>query len=160
MNTSTQFQITPLAKTLFTNLFSLTDTELNERGIRRMVADAKPCYPCRISLADAEIGERILLLPHLHQDVYSPYRASGPIFVREAATEAALAVDEVPESIKTRLISFRAYDDQDMMTESAVIEGKEAASQIKRMLADDRVAYLHLHFAGAGCYSCKVNRVS
>jgi hypothetical protein len=38
------------------NLFSLSDEELERLHCRRVVADASPGYPCRISLQDAAVG--------------------------------------------------------------------------------------------------------
>ena len=73
-------------------LFRLSDEELHERSAQWLVADAKPGYPCRVTLEDAEIGERVLAVPFIHHDVQSPYRASGPVFVRESAQTAKPAV--------------------------------------------------------------------
>jgi len=39
-------------------------------------------------LKTPKIGERVLLTNYEHQPAHSPYRASGPIFVRESAAEA------------------------------------------------------------------------
>ena len=44
-----------------------------------------PSFPCRVSLTDREIGERVLLLNHVSHDVANPYRASHAIFVAEGA---------------------------------------------------------------------------
>ena len=72
-----------LAASGFSHLFGLSDDALNLRGMRRMIVDAKPGFPCRVTLEDAEPGERVLLLAFEHQPAHSPFRASGPIFVRE-----------------------------------------------------------------------------
>ncbi len=72
----------------FQPLFGLSREELDRRGIFRVTADEKPGYPCRITLEDAEPGETLLLLAFEHQPAASPYRASGPIFVRERAGAA------------------------------------------------------------------------
>ena len=69
----------------FAPLPALSDGELKARGMRRMIADEKPGFPCRVSLQDAEPGERLILLSFEHQPAHSPYRAAGPIFVRESA---------------------------------------------------------------------------
>jgi hypothetical protein len=153
------FQLSALPLAPFVPLFSLTDSELAERGARRCVADAKPGYPCRVSLLDAEPGERLILLPYAHHDVDSPYRGSGPIFVREGARQAAPAVNEVPASVRDRLLSYRAYDATGTMVGSEVAEGRDLEELVERLFADGRVAYLHLHNARAGCYSCRVDRV-
>src|SRR5207244_12139960 len=90
VKTSTRFRISALPLQLFTSFFAMDDRELAEHGASRCVADQKPGYPCRVSLVDAEPGERVILLPFEHHDVCSPYRASGPIFVREEARQADL----------------------------------------------------------------------
>ena len=47
------------------------------------------------------------------------------------------------------------------MLASEVLEGKQALEQqIRRMFADPKVAYLHIHNAKAGCYSCRVDRAT
>jgi len=123
-----------------------------------MTVDAKPGFPCRVSLEDAEIGEQVVLIPLAHHDVDSPYRASGPIFVREKAKEADLSVGEVPEVVSTRTMSVRAYDRNAMMMDGTVVPGSEIKAHIEKLFANPKIAYLHLHNAGAGCYSCRVER--
>ena len=153
------FRITGLPLTQFEPLFSLDDIELVQKGARRLIVDAKPGFPCRVGLRDADIEERVILLPFLHHNVDSPYRASGPIFVQEKAKEADLAPGQVPEVVRSRVMSVRAYDRDGMMRAAAVTPGTDLESQIDKFFADSRVSYLHLHNAGAGCYSCRVERV-
>ena len=154
----TNFRIVGLPLAQFESLFSLDDNELAQKGARRLIVDAKPGFPCRVSLQDAEIGERIILAPFVHHDVKSPYRASGAIFVRETAKEIELAPGEIPDVVTSRVMSVRAYNDKGMMVNAAVIPGKELESQIEKFFDDAKVSYLHLHNAGAGCYSCRVKR--
>jgi Protein of unknown function (DUF1203) len=159
MNQPINFRISGLSPDDFAPLFAMDDAELSKRGARRMVADQKPGFPCRVSLEDAQIGEKVLLLPHAHHDVESPYRSSGPIFVRENAEPADLAVNELPPVVWHRLLSVRAYDSAGSMVASDVLEGKQSLEQqIRRMFADPKIAYLHIHNAKAGCYSCRVDR--
>ena len=153
------FRISGLPLANFAPLFALNDNELVQKGARRLIADAKPGFPCRVSLQDAEIGERVILLPFAHQPVDSPYRSSGPIFVRESAKEAVLSPNEIPEVVRNRLLSVRAYDDDGMMLDAAVTPGSQLELRVESFFANARVSYLHLHNAGAGCYSCRVDRV-
>jgi Protein of unknown function (DUF1203) len=147
----------PLAK--FAPLFSLGESELEQKHARRLIVDGKPGFPCRVSLEDAELGERVILLPFVHQPAASPYQASGPIFVREMAKEVAMAPGEIPEVVGSRLLSVRAYDDHGMMLDSEVCDGGKLQDQIEKFFSNARVNYLHLHNARAGCYSCRVERV-
>ncbi len=127
--------------------------------MRRMIADEKPGFPCRVSLADAEVGETVLLLPFVHHDVASPYRASGPIFVRRGAATAMPAVGEIPLMFRHRLLSVRAYDAGGMMVGAEVVKGSELEPSIGHLFARERVNYLHIHNASPGCYNCRVVRV-
>ncbi|MEL1263126.1 DUF1203 domain-containing protein [Pseudoxanthomonas putridarboris] len=152
------FVIRGLSAEPFRPLFALDDGALAARNIRRVVADADHGFPCRVSLVDAAVGETLLLLPYLHHDAAGPYRASGPIYVREAAGVSAVFRDELPPSFPRRLLSLRAYDGDGGMRDADVVEGQAARSVIERMLADARIAYLHIHNARPGCYACRVDR--
>ena len=138
---------------------ALSDDALRAIGARRMTADAPHSAPCRVSLADAEPGEALILLNHRHlDDPSSPYRAGGPIFVREAAVEARPAPGEVPDMLGRRLLSVRAYDADWMMTDADVVEGGDLAEWLARSFADDQVARVHLHAARRGCFMASAER--
>jgi len=152
------FRLVGLPYEPFAPLFELDDRRLLERGAMRITADKDFGYPCRVSLSDAGAGEELLLLHYEHLPAKSPYRASGPIFVRRGATPCALAPGTIPEYVSRRLVSLRAYDAGHMMRGAAVCGGTEVGHEIQRLLADATVAYIHLHNAGPGCFSCRVER--
>ena len=152
------FPIHALPANTFAPLFALSCDELRARDIRSVVADDRPVYPCRVSLQDAIAGERLLLLPYDHHRVDTPYRASGPVYVREAATQALPAIDEVPALLRTRLLSLRAYDPRGMMVWADVVAGTEVEAAIAALFAIERSAYIHIHYAKPGCYACRVER--
>jgi hypothetical protein len=153
------FQIIGLAPEPFAPWFALSDAELHARGACLMVADEENSYPCRVSLTDAKIGERLLLLPYQHLAAPSPYQALGPIFVKAEAQAAVPTAGEVPVYVSRRLISVRAYDASHRMIDAEVCPGDAVAAEIARMFANQQIAYLHLHNARRGCYSCRVERV-
>jgi Protein of unknown function (DUF1203) len=152
------FQISALPKSQFRHLFELPSAELASLRAVRMVADKKPGFPCRVSLADAEPGEEIILVHHEHQTADTPYRASHAVFVRQSANEANLNVDETPEMLRSRLLSLRAFDQQGMLLTADVADGKLLETTIEEMFRNTRVAYIHIHFAKAGCYAARVDR--
>jgi len=152
------FRFLALPAERFASLFSQSDAQLQAIGARRMVVDEKPGYPCRVSLVDAEVGETVLLVPFTHHDVASPYRASGPIFVRSGARTANPAIDEVPLMFRHRLLSIRAYDAAAMMVDAEVVQGSALEDAIRRCFAREGVSYLHIHNARPGCYNCRVVR--
>ncbi|HSC27585.1 MAG TPA: DUF1203 domain-containing protein [Vicinamibacterales bacterium] len=152
------FQVSALPEHEFAELFAFDERELGQRGARRYVADRKPGFPCRVSLEDASPGETVILTPFAHLSPDSPYRSTGPVFVRQGARRAAPAVDEVPELLRLRLLSVRAYDGESLMQDAEVVEGRDLEGVIRRFFADRRVSYLHVHFARPGCYACRIDR--
>ena len=152
------FQLTGIAHEQFEPLFCMSDEQLKQHGAVRRFATESPGYPCRVTLQDAEAGEELLLLPYLHQPAASPCRASGPIYVRRGAKRRTLAIGEVPDYVTRRLMSVRAYDSEHMIVEASVCEGTLAAIEIERLFKFEQIAYIHLHNAKRGCFSCQVNR--
>jgi hypothetical protein len=152
------FRITGLDAKPFAHLFGLSDSALAAYNAKRFVASAKPGFPCRVTLEDAESGETVLLVPHAHQTAPTAYASKGPIFIRERAAPRAEYQDEIPEQLSVRLISLRAYDSTGMMLDADVAEGRDLKPLIERFLADSNVAYLHAHFARRGCYAALIER--
>ena len=142
----------------FESLFALSDDALHRLGGVRRTADAVPGFPCRVSLEDAPIGAELLLRPYEHHEALSPYRASGPIFVRRGATRRTLAPGELPRYVTDRLISLRAYDADAMMVDATVCDGPAVATALDGFFANGAVDYVHLHFAKRGCFSCLASR--
>ena len=152
------FRITGLDPKPFRHLFGQPIEVLREHGAIRYLVDEKPGYPDRIELRDAEPGESVLLINHTHQPADNPYRASHAIFVLEGAGAAYDRIDEIPEVIRIRPISLRAFDAEDLMLDGDVVEGTRIEHLIERFLAAPRVAYLHAHYARRGCYAARIER--
>jgi hypothetical protein len=152
------FRYIGLSPEPFASLLPLDDEQLAKRGMRRMTADEKPGFPCRVTLEDAEPGERVLLLPFEHHPAHSPYRASGPIFVREEARKRCDRVGEPPVSLLSRVLSVRAYASDGMMVDADVTPGNDVESLLSRFFAEAAVAYAHVHYARRGCYAAHVER--
>lgn len=155
---NSDFRLVALPRERFAQLFDLGDDELARHGARRMVVDASPGFPCRVSLEDAALGERVILMPFRHHDVASPYRAEGPIFVRELATTARLAPNEIPPMLQRRLLSLRAYDGAGFMRDAMVCEGRELDQAIRGLFRSAAIDYLHVHNAKPGCFNCAIVR--
>ncbi|MBA3895645.1 MAG: DUF1203 domain-containing protein [Sphingomonadaceae bacterium] len=151
------FRITGLSPEPFRHLFGLPDAELAKRRARRVVVEGSG-YPERIEMRDAAPGDVLLLVNHEHQPADTPYRASHAVYVREGATGSYAATDEIPEVLRCRLLSLRAFDRADMMIDADVINGTDAQPAIERLFADGRTAYIHAHYAKHGCYAARIDR--
>lgn len=152
------FQITGLPLSEFAPLFSLTDQELAAREAVRVVSDGRSGYPCRVSLQDAVEGESLILLNYEHLSVASPYRSRHAIYVRQAAKDAALGLDEVPALFRSRLLSLRAFDSKGMMKDADVVPGTAIERVIEKMFTHGATQYVHVHYAKPGCFAARVDR--
>lgn len=154
------FQIKPLTRSEFDHLFDLSTEQLASVRAMRMIATRKPGFPCRVSSVDAEIGEEVLLAHYQHQSANTPFRASHAVFVRTTAIEARLRPGDVPELFRSRTISLRAFDNKGMLLMADLAEGTAIKEYIEAILENPAVSYIHLHFAKAGCYAARADRVS
>jgi hypothetical protein len=152
------FQISALNIDQFSHLFGQDQETLAKQGVQRIVVDSNPGFPCRISLQDAEVGEKVLLMNYEHQPKPTPFRSSHAIFVRECASQAVPARNEVPKMFRHRLLSVRAFDAAGMMIDADVIHGERLESLIGRMLDNESTDILHIHNAKPGCYAAMVER--
>ena len=142
----------------FSHLFGLADADLALVGAKRYIVDANPGFPDRIELRDMEVGERAILLNHEHQPADTPYRSRHAIFVREGADRAYDAIDVVPEVLRIRPVSLRAFNAIGEMVDADLVDGPALVPLIERFLADPSVAYLHAYYAKRGCYAARIVR--
>ncbi len=152
------FRISGLDAEPFRHLYGLPDEALAAAGARRVVVDAKPGFPERIELRDLELGETAILLNFVHQPAQTPYRASHAIFIREGAERRYVGVGEVPEVIRVRPISLRAFSAGGEMIDADLVEGRQIEAVIGRFFSNGEVDYLHAHYAKRGCYAARIDR--
>lgn len=152
------FRIKGLAPERFAHLFGASDEELARHGARRYIVDETPGFPDRIEMRDLEPGECAILVNYTHLDVDSPYRSSHAVFVREHATRAYDGVDEIPDVLRRRLLSVRAFDGSDMLTRADVIGGDSLRAWIESAFEDDAVRFIDVHNAKPGCFAARVER--
>lgn len=152
------FRIRGLDPAPFQHLFGLTAEELAIYGAIRYTVEERHSAPDRIELRDAEPGETVLLINHEYLSGDTPYRGRHAIYVREGAEHAFDEVDDVPDAMRRRLISLRAFDATGMMIDADVVEGAELETLIDRLFSDRHVAFLQAHHARRGCYAALIER--
>jgi hypothetical protein len=152
------FRFTGLPFASFERFSAMSDAELESIGARRMIVDEKPGFPCRVTLADAEPGERVLLLSHAHQGADTPYKAAGPIFVREEVRDTYESSELPPVLRAGRLLSARAYNASGMMIDADVSSSDEIETLLAQLFAHDDTDYVHIHYAKRGCFAARVDR--
>lgn len=152
------FQIHALAADQFSHLFSLSDADLAAMDARRVTADSSPGFPCRVSLADAAVGETLILLNYQHIPHGSPYAASHAIYVREDAMQATPEIGCVPEVLERRLLSVRGFDEQMIMQDADVVVGRELGQTLTQLFENLEITEVHIHNAKQGCFAAKATR--
>jgi hypothetical protein len=55
-------------------------------------------------------------------------------------------------------MAVRAYDGAGDLVACELAEGPELDAAIARLFEDSRAAAVHLHFARAGCFACRLER--
>jgi len=124
----------------------------------RKVAD-RPA-PCRHCLSEAEVGAPVLLGSYHFGKPHGVYWTPSPIFVHDEPCERFDQPDFVPDIVRHRLVSVRAYDADDMCLYDLgdVSEGTEVERLLDRALTDTRTDYVNIHTARPGCFLCRVER--
>lgn len=152
------FQLHALPMEPFKRLFELPDSELNSHSARKVIADAEPGFPCRISLQDAKVGEELILVNYQHLSGNSPYAATHAIYVRKDAEQVHPKPDEIPKVISSRLLSVRGFNEQNLMESADVVEGVNLATKLEEMFSNPAISFVDIHNAKQGCFAAKATR--
>ena len=152
------FQFVALDHRNFEHLFGMKDEELAEHRVVRFHVDKCPDIPCRTTLEDAPVGETALLVNYTHQKANTPYHASHAVFVRENVETKQPTANEIPQLLRHRLLSLRAFDKNGMIVIADTVEGTDIEPTLKFMLRDEAVAEVHVHYAKPGCFAARVVR--
>lgn len=152
------FRITGLSPEPFRHLFGLPDEALAAHGAQRFTATEGSRMPDRVEVRDVMPGETLLLVNYAHQPADTPYRATHAIFVREGASAPCDLVDAIPEAMRTRVLSLRAFDAAHLMADAELVDGRDAEAAIARLFAHPHVAYIQAHYATRGCYAARIDR--
>ncbi len=118
-------------------------------------------YPVRCCLRDVDDAADVILASVMPFRGESPYAARSPVYVHAERCDGR--TDErhtVPAMLRGRLLSVRAYDGSHMLTGTEVLPGSDLEAAIERLLGTDPGAYLHVHFAGPGCFACRIDRAA
>jgi hypothetical protein len=152
------FVIKSLPYGRFEPFFAMSPQELRTHRALITTADHMPGFPCRVSLQDATVGERVLLMNFEHLPAQSPFRASHAIYVREHAVQKLCAPNETPPLLHSRLLSLRAFDAQTILVDADVIAGTELEPKLQKMFDNLDVEHIDIHLAKPGCFAARAVR--
>ncbi len=153
------YRITGLSAKPFRYLYGLSNQDLESYGAKRYVADNAPGYPDRIEMRDAGLGESLILVNHTYQPAKNAYHGRHAIFVLEGAENTYDTIDIIPEVLRIRPISLRAFDKNHEIIDADLIDGSKLETLIRHFFDNPQVIYLHAHNAKRGCYAGRIDRV-
>ncbi|KKB03140.1 DUF1203 domain-containing protein [Pantoea anthophila] len=152
------YRISGLKAEPFTHLYGQSESYLKKHNAIRQTVECYPGYPDRISLCDIPVGETALLINHIYQPADSPYFGTHAIYIWEGCTRQGIYLNELPEVMRNRALSLRAYDEKHFLQLADIMEGKGAEDLIAQFFNDPQVSYIQIHNAKRGCYSCCAER--
>ena len=153
----TVFRCVPIA-TDTAERFRRTCADDNGNTLRRMVSAGR--FPCRHCLRLAREGEEVLLGSYNLTGPLGIYWTPSPIFVHAEPCERFAQADEVPEIVRTSLVSVRSYDanDQCLYDLGEAVEGPDVDGPLARAITDPRTQFVNIHTAKPGCLLVRVER--
>ncbi|MEM7745147.1 MAG: DUF1203 domain-containing protein [Pseudomonadota bacterium] len=118
--------------------------------------------PCRHCLTYIPEGAPMLILAHRPFDAPQPYAETGPIFVCAERCEAwdgdGLPPMFKPAAAEARLLKGYSPEDRIVYGLGRIVPPGEIPEAAEDMLADPRVAYVHVRSSTNNCYSCRIDR--
>jgi Protein of unknown function (DUF1203) len=122
-----------------------------------VVATDSPA-PCRHCLRIASAGERLIVFSYRPFSSIGPYAEVGPIFVHADACEAYDKPDQFPPDFVQRTLTMRGYNEHGTIETAELSVPGEPEASLERLLANERVRFVHVRNPAWGCYDFQVDR--
>ena len=122
--------------------------------------DLDRTYPCRHCLREASARSGMLLLSYQTSKPRSVYGQPTAIFMCAGACDRFETPDTIPDIVRNRLVSFRAFRGDGMMIYDAneIVDGGDYDGAVRRIFSRDDIAFINAHTAKAGCMLCHIER--
>jgi predicted FMN-binding regulatory protein PaiB len=122
--------------------------------------DVDRMYPCRHCLREASGKSGMLLFSYQTPKPRSVYGQPTAIFMCANGCDRFERPDTIPDIVRNRLVSFRAFDRDGMMIYDAneIVDGGDYDAAVRRIFSRDGVAFINAHTAKAGCMLCHIER--
>lgn len=156
------FKIVPIAAQLAEAVRSSRRDAFGHQDLAPQRIEREGTAPCRLCLRDVSAGDEVLLFTHCPFVSSSPYRTTGPIFIHANGCPSMgmsmMDTSTIPEVLRRRVFSVRAYDEAEQMIGSDVVGGSQVKPVIEALLELPGAARVHVHYAKAGCFACFAER--
>ena len=144
--------------------FTALDPDLLEQARAAAGADGRAVaqaadgelYPVRCCLRRVRGDEGVVLLSARPRTADSPYAAAGPVYLHADRCDGFHDHGSLPPMLHGSTLSLRGYDAGHMITGTAVVTSDHLEAAALELLQAPGVAYVFVHYAGPGCYACRV----
>ena len=132
--------------------------DANGQAPERVVSDGGG-NPCRHCLKMIPEGAGMLVLAHRPFPGPQPYAEIGPIFLCADPCESG-GGDALPEMLASSDYIVRGYgaDDRIVYGTGGVVATAAIPARAAALLADARIAYVHVRSARNNCYQLRIDR--
>lgn len=115
--------------------------------------------PCRHCLRQVPAGEMALVLAHRPFGALQPYAETGPVFLCAMGCGRGGGPD-LPAILSAPDYILRGYDTGERIVygTGGVIPTLGILARAADLLADPRVAFVHVRSARNNCYQCRIDR--
>ena len=116
--------------------------------------------PCRHCLRTVAKGEPYLVLAFRPFRSLQPYAETGPIFLHGEACEHGVSRGDLPDILSSPQYILRGYDADERIVygTGSVVPTMELLERTGHILADERVAFVHIRSAQNNCFQCRAER--
>jgi hypothetical protein len=118
-----------------------------------------PGNPCRHCLRFVAEGEPMLILAHRPFPAMQPYAETGPIFLcGEDCARHEGGRPTILDGTPDYLVKGYSADDRIVYGTGRIVPTNEIEAYAEGLLADPRVAYVHVRSARNNCYQMRIDR--
>ena len=116
--------------------------------------------PCRHCLAPVAAGKSYLILSHRPFPAPQPYAEQGPIFLHAEPCSPRPPSAELPAMLISERYLIRGYsaDDRIVYGTGQIVQTGSMVAAAEVLLADPRLAYIHVRSAANNCFLCRLER--
>ena len=116
--------------------------------------------PCRHCLTPVAAGKPYLILSHRPFPAPQPYAEQGPIFLHAEPCPRHPPSAELPAMLTSEHYLMRGYsaDDRIVYGTGQIVATGAMVATAEALLADPRLAYIHVRSAANNCFLCRLQR--
>jgi hypothetical protein len=135
--------------------------DANGQPPERATCPADGYAPCRHCLNYVPKGAEMLVFAHRPFEDLQPYAEAGPVFICAddcQRWESAEMPPVLAKSKEDRLLKGYSPDNRIVYGLGRIVDPADIPDEAADILADDRVAYVHVRSSTNNCFTCRIDK--